>query len=108
MTIDNKRAKIEFNPETEKFRGEILGLTGSADFYGKTVPELKKAFKQSLKTYIAGYKKNGYEPFKIYSGNFVARVGADLHEKISIAATAEGSTLNKWVKETLSQATKET
>ena len=36
----------------ELFRGEILGLTGSADFYGKTVTELKREFKKSLEVYL--------------------------------------------------------
>ena len=39
MTLGNMRAKIEFDQDTELFCGEILGLTGSADFYGKTVAE---------------------------------------------------------------------
>ena len=35
MTVDGYSAKIEYDPEIDMFRGEILGLTGGADFYGK-------------------------------------------------------------------------
>ena len=48
MTLGNMKAKIAFDQDAELFRGEILGLTGSADFYGKTVSELKREFKKSL------------------------------------------------------------
>ncbi len=48
MTLGNMKAKIEFDRDTALFRGEILGLTGSADFYGKTVAALKREFKKSL------------------------------------------------------------
>lgn len=36
MTVDGYNAKIEYDPEIDMFRGEVLGLTGGADFYGKT------------------------------------------------------------------------
>ena len=35
MTLDGYNAKIEYDAELDLFRGEILGLTGGADFYGK-------------------------------------------------------------------------
>jgi predicted HicB family RNase H-like nuclease len=34
MTVDGYSARIEYDPETDLFRGEILGLSGGADFYG--------------------------------------------------------------------------
>lgn len=35
MELDGYHAKIEYDSELNTFRGEILGLTGGADFYGK-------------------------------------------------------------------------
>ena len=35
MSQDGYHAKIEYDEELDLFRGEILGLTGGADFYGK-------------------------------------------------------------------------
>lgn len=34
MKLGGYKAKIEYDPELDQFRGEILGLNGSADFYG--------------------------------------------------------------------------
>ncbi len=48
MTVAGHKAKIEYDPELDMFRGEILGLSGGADFYGKTPEELRLEFKKSL------------------------------------------------------------
>jgi predicted HicB family RNase H-like nuclease len=35
MTVDDYHATIEFDPDLDMFRGEILGLNGGADFLRK-------------------------------------------------------------------------
>ena len=52
MTVDGYNAKIEYDPEIDMFRGEILGLSGGADFYGKTPKELRAEFKKSLTVFL--------------------------------------------------------
>ena len=52
MTVNGYSAKIQYDPELDQFRGEILGLNGGADFYGKSPQELKKEFKKSLQVYL--------------------------------------------------------
>ena len=47
MELEGHKAKIEYDPELDQFRGEILGLNGSADFYGKSPGSLRKEFKNS-------------------------------------------------------------
>ena len=46
MTVDDYHATIEFDPELDMFRGEILGLNGSADVYGKNPKEEKYGKRQ--------------------------------------------------------------
>ena len=53
MNIDGYSAKIEYDPELDMFRGEILGLNGGADFYGKNPRELRSEFKKSLGVFLA-------------------------------------------------------
>ena len=48
MTVNNHHAKIEYDEELDMFRGEILGLNGGADFYGRTPDELREEFQNSL------------------------------------------------------------
>lgn len=69
MTLGNMQTKIEFDQDRELFRGEILGLTGSADFYGKTVAELKREFKKSLEIYLDECTRRGvaaYIPYPLF------------------------------------------
>lgn len=40
LEIDGHRAVVAFDPDVKMFRGEFLGLSGGADFYGASVDEL--------------------------------------------------------------------
>ena len=42
INVDGYHAKIEYDEETYQFRGEILGLSGGADFYGSNPPSARK------------------------------------------------------------------
>ncbi|MFN7572348.1 MAG: type II toxin-antitoxin system HicB family antitoxin [Betaproteobacteria bacterium] len=103
MTVDGYHAKIEYDPELDMFRGEILGLTGGADFYGKTPKELRTEFKKSLTVFLDVCKKKGIEPRRSYSGKFNLRIPPELHEKLVIAAEAEGKSINTLAQEALAQ-----
>jgi predicted HicB family RNase H-like nuclease len=103
MTVDGYNAKIEYDPDIDMFRGEILGLTGGADFYGKTPKELKAEFKKSLKVFLEVCNEKGIEPRRNYSGKFNLRIPPELHEKLAIAAQAEGKSINTLVQEALAQ-----
>ena len=103
MTVVGHKAKIEYDPDIDMFRGEILGLNGDADFYGKTPDELRLEFKKSLKVFLDVCKEKGIEPHKEYSGKFNLRIPPELHSEIASRASAEGKSLNQWVVETLDQ-----
>lgn len=62
MEVEGYKAKIEFDPELDQFRGEILGLNGSADFNGKSRAELCKEFKNSLKVFLEVCKEKQISP----------------------------------------------
>ena len=48
MNVDGYHAKIDYDEEMDQFRGEILGLSGGADFYGSSPEELRQEFKKSF------------------------------------------------------------
>ena len=73
MEIDDYKAKIKYNPDLDQFRGEILGLNGSADFYGKSPAGLRKEFKNSLKVFLEVCEEEGVNPKKEYSGKFTEK-----------------------------------
>ncbi|MDM8547431.1 type II toxin-antitoxin system HicB family antitoxin [Candidatus Venteria ishoeyi] len=104
MEINDFRAAIQYDPEIEMFRGEFVGLNGSADFYASNIEGLKKEGEISLKVFLEMCQEEGVEPRKEYSGKFNVRVPSSLHADIASAATAEGKSLNQWVVDTLDQA----
>lgn len=103
MTVEGYHARIEYDPEIDLFRGEILGLTGGADCYGKTPKELRTEFKKSLAVFLAVCAEQGIEPRRSYSGKFNLRIPPALHERLALAAQAEGKSINALAQEALAQ-----
>jgi len=101
MTLDGYNAKIEYDAELDLFRGEILGLNGGADFYGENPKELRAQFKKSLQVFLDVCKENAIEPRRNYSGKFNLRIPPELHERLAIAAQAEGKSINSFAQEAL-------
>jgi len=60
--------------DLDLFRGEILGLSGGADFYGKNPKELRAEFKKSLEVFLEVCKEKGIEPRRHFSGKFNLRI----------------------------------
>ncbi len=107
MTVNGYKAKIEYDPEMDRFRGEILGLNGSADFYGKNPAELRREFKKSLMVFLEVCEEKGISPTKEYSGKFNLRIPASLHSEIAARASAEDKSINQWVSEILEHSVRE-
>jgi predicted HicB family RNase H-like nuclease len=101
MTVGGYHAKIEYEEELDLFRGEILGLNGGADFYGKNPKELRAEFKKSLQVFLEVCAEKGIEPRKHFSGKFNLRISPELHEQLAIAAQAEGKSINMVAQEAL-------
>jgi predicted HicB family RNase H-like nuclease len=103
MTVDGYQAKIEYDEELDIFRGEILGLSGGADFYGKNPKELRSEFRKSLQVFLEVCKEKGIEPRRQFSGKFNLRIPPALHEKLAIEAQAQGMSINSLAQEALQE-----
>jgi len=101
MTVDGYQARIEYDPDLDQFRGEILGLNGGADFYGRNPRELRSEFRKSLRTFLEVCAEKGIEPRRSYSGKFNLRIPPELHERLAIVAQAEGKSINLVAQEAL-------
>ena len=101
LTLDGYSAKIEYDAVLDLFRGEILGLNGGADFYGKNPKELRAEFKKSLQVFLDVCREKAIEPRRNYSGKFNLRIPPELHERLAIAAQAEGKSINSFAQEAL-------
>jgi predicted HicB family RNase H-like nuclease len=107
MEVDGYKAKIEYDPELDQFRGEILGLNGSADFYGRSPAELRKEFRNSLKVFLEVCKEKRISPTREFSGKFNLRIPPGLHSAIAARASAEAKSINQWVSEVLKYSVQE-
>jgi predicted HicB family RNase H-like nuclease len=103
MTVDGYHAKIDYDEELDLFRGEILGLIGGADFYGKNPKELRIEFKKSLQVFLEVCKEKGLEPRRHFSGKFNLRISPELHERLAIEAQAQGKSINTLAQEALQE-----
>ncbi len=78
-----------------------MGTSPPSCFYGKNPKELRQEFKQSLAVYLAVCHEKGIEPRRNYSGKFNLRIPHELHERLAIAAQAEGKSINALAAEAL-------
>ena len=101
MTDDCIKININYDEELDLFRGEILGLNGGADFYGKNPKELRTEFKKSLQVFLDVCKEKGIDPKRNFSGKFNLRISPELHEQLALAAQAEGKSINMVAQEAL-------
>jgi len=104
MEVDGYKAKIEYDPELDQFRGEILGLNGGADFYGTSPAALRREFRNSLKVFLEVCKEKQISPTRDFSGKFNLRIPPRLHGEIAARASAEDKSINQWVAEVLRQS----
>ncbi len=98
--------KVEFDDESNIFYGEVLYTRDVITFQGKSVHELRQAFKDSVDDYLEFCKKRGEKPDKPFSGQFITRIDPSLHREIYRLASMAGKSLNAWVGENLGKAVK--
>jgi predicted HicB family RNase H-like nuclease len=96
--------KAEFDDEADIFHGEVLLTRGVVTFQGRTVNELKKAFRDSVNDYLAFCEKKKITPEKPFSGKFILRLDPETHRMAALAAKVAGKSLNAWAAEKIDQA----
>ena len=101
MKYKKYEATVEFDDELEMFHGSVINTRDVITFYGKSVTELKKEFKNSVESYLEFCKKRGEEPDKPFSGNFALRISPSLHQRLYSTARKSGKSLNALIEETL-------
>ena len=88
---------VAFDDERGVFHGEVLGLRDVVTFQGKSVAELRKAFRESVDDYLDFCRQRGEDPDKPVSGRFVLRISPELHRQLLLRAKQSGKSLNAWV-----------
>lgn len=97
------KAVITYDPEIEMFRGEFVGLNGGADFYATDAESLKREGKISLGVFLRMCEEDGVQPKKP-QGKFALRLDPETYYDASVAAAADGMSLNQWIAQTVREA----
>ena len=92
---------VEFDAEAGIFHGEVLDLKDIITFQGKSVEEIKRAFRDSIDDYLEFCKERNEKADKPFSGRLMVRLPPLLHRKVFVSAKREGKSLNQWIAEKL-------
>lgn len=101
MEYKDFAARVEYSEEDGCFVGHLAGIRDVIGFHGKSVAELKAAFKEAVDDYLETCKKLGQAPNKPYSGQFRLRLAPELHARAAMLAETRGKSLNAWVSEVI-------
>ncbi len=86
--------KVEYDAEAKKLHGEVVGMRDVITFEASTVAGIEKAFRESVDDYLEFCRARGEKPERSYSGQFVVRVGGELHRQLSELAEGSEKSLN--------------
>ena len=101
MEYNGYIADVAFDDEADLFHGEVINLRDVIAFQGKSVNELRRAFKESIGDYLEFCRTRNEDPEKPYSGKFSVRISPELHRQIALKAKKERKSLNVLVSESL-------
>jgi len=92
---------VEFSAEDAVFHGKIIGIKSLISFEGDSVATLTEDFCNAVDEYLEFCEEAGKEPEKPFKGSFNVRIGADLHRKAAMAASAMNVSLNAYVEDAI-------
>lgn len=95
---------IAFDPESNTFSGTVSGLRDVIHFEGASAKELKRAFRDSIDSYLDYCGEAGRAPDRPFNGKILVRTEAALHRKAAMRAAAEGLSLSQWISRQIESA----
>lgn len=93
---------VTYDDESELFDGKVINTKDIITFQSDNSHQLKQAFVDSIKNYLAFCKERNEQPEKPFSGKFNLRLSAEFHRKVFVAAKQQGVSINTWINDTLS------
>ena len=84
---------IEYVPEDDSFFGQVAGIRDVVTFAGRSVRELRVAFRDSVDEYLRFCREEGREPNRPYESEFTLRLPADVRDRLEELADETGETV---------------
>ncbi|HME45593.1 MAG TPA: type II toxin-antitoxin system HicB family antitoxin [Syntrophorhabdales bacterium] len=101
MTYKTFIGSVHYSEDDGIFYGKLEAINDLVTFEGKSVAELKNAFREAVDDYIRTCRELGREPQKPFKGTFNVRVPAEVHRKAALEAVKEGISLNEFVQKAI-------
>lgn len=92
---------IRFSELDDCFYGKIEGLEDLISFEGRSVDELKAAFREAVDDYLEICRAAGKSPERPYKGSFNVRVDPELHRRAALQSARLGISLNQLIRTAL-------
>ena len=97
MEYNGYHAVVTFDDEVGILHGEVIDTRDVITFQGKSVNELRQAFRDSVEEYLKICAERNREPDKPFSGRVVLRMEPEIHRAAVTAAKSGGLSLNSWI-----------
>lgn len=104
MEYKGYKAQIDFDDEAGIFVGEVINTRDGITFRGRSVDELRVAFRTAVDDYLILSSDMGTSPAGPYSGTLAIRVNPMLHRAIATCAQRDGKSVAAWIADRLSEA----
>jgi len=95
---------IDFDADGGTFSGTVAGLKDVIHFEGTTARELKRAFRESIDSYLEFCAGKGQQPDRPFNGKILLRTDPELHRKAALRAAVEGVSLSRWISRQIESA----
>ncbi len=97
MEYNGYHAVVTFDDDVGILHGEVIDTRDVITFQGKSVDELRQAFRDSVEEYLKICAERNREPDKPFSGRVVLRMEPEIHRAAVTAAKSNGQSLNSWI-----------
>jgi predicted HicB family RNase H-like nuclease len=85
---------VQVDDEAGVLRGRVINTRDTITFQGKTVPEARKAFIDSVDDDLAFCASLGEPPEKPCSGRILVRISPAVHRQLAAIAQLKGISIN--------------
>ncbi|MHC1727840.1 MAG: type II toxin-antitoxin system HicB family antitoxin [Syntrophobacteraceae bacterium] len=105
MKYKDYYGSVHYSDEDRLFFGKVEFVRALISYEGTDVQSLRQAFEEAVDDYLETCKEEGITIEKPFKGSFNIRVGADLHQRVAMAAAQKGISLNKYIADVLDRET---
>ncbi len=106
LTYKGYIAAVDYDDSVDELHAYVVnsGPYSIANCFAKDVEGLKRELALSIDDYLASCNESGIEPQKPFSGKVDIQLGPELLQKVTIASTKAGLSLNAWITQSIETA----